>query len=249
MGNPFASYFASGPRIIRRGCIAGLAIGALVGACANTDQNLERQKLLDELDAASSNKPAQCKPHIVESCYDGPEGTSGRGICKDGTRKCSEDAIWGQCGGQVLPVKELCNRKDDDCDGIIDNDFEREGASCTIGKADCKTSGTWKCNPDGLGTTCDAPPPTIKAEVCDGEDNDCDGVIDEDIPGTGVACQTSKPGVCAPGLMQCLGGRVQCVANIQPSQEICNKLDDDCNNVVDDDCLTPEEAAKLSGKK
>lgn len=248
MGNPSASSFAFGTGILRRGCLAGLAIGAFVGACANSDQTLERQRLLEELNSAGTNKPAQCKPQILESCYDGPQGTSGRGLCKDGTRKCSDDAVWGQCGGQVLPAKELCNRKDDDCDGVVDNDFEREGATCTVGKGDCKTSGYWKCNADGLGTTCDAPAPVVKAEVCDGVDNDCDDKIDEDVPGTGVACQTGKPGVCAPGLMQCLGGRVQCVANVQPSQEICNNVDDDCNNVVDDKCLTADEAAKL-GKK
>ncbi|PCC75086.1 hypothetical protein SAMN02745121_03707 [Nannocystis exedens] len=91
MGNPAASFFAFGTGILRRGCLAGLAIGAFVGACANTDQNLERQRLLDELNSAGS-KPAQCKPKILESCYDGPQGTSGRGLCKDGTRTCSDDA-------------------------------------------------------------------------------------------------------------------------------------------------------------
>lgn len=234
--------------LIGRACLAGLFGGAIFGACANTDQNLEKQRLLDELNAAGTKKAAECKPGIVEACYNGPDGTAGRGQCRGGNRTCSSDAIWGACTGEVGPKKETCNRVDDDCDGITDNDFEREGATCSIGTGSCKSSGTWSCNKDGLGATCNAPPPKSEAERCDGQDNDCDGLIDEDTPGSGQACQTGKPGVCAQGLMKCLGGQMQCAQNQQPSQEICNGIDDDCNNAADDRCLTPEDAAKL-GKK
>ena len=245
MGNPSSEVLSSGA-LLRRVCTAGLFGGLLIGACAGTDQNVERQRLLDEVNAAGNNKPAQCRPGIVEACYNGAPGTSGRGICKGGNRTCSADAAWGACSGEVQPRKETCNRTDDDCDGIVDNNFERDGASCTIGTGQCKTSGTWRCKEDGSGTTCDAPMPQTQPEKCDGIDNDCDGQIDEDVPGTGVACATGKPGVCADGLNKCLGGQMQCAQNIQPSQEICNQKDDDCNNDVDDRCLTSEEAAKLN---
>jgi len=232
--------------LIARACLTGLFGGVLVGACTGTDANLEKQRLLDELNAAGTNKPAQCKPGIVEACYSGAEGTGGRGMCRGGNRTCDDNAQWGACTGEVLPKKETCNRADDDCDGITDNNFERDGASCTIGAGSCKTSGTWTCNADGLGTTCNAPPPKSEPERCDGQDNDCDNQVDEDVPGTGGVCQTGKPGVCAAGVMKCLGGTMQCAASRPPSQEICNGLDDDCNNAIDDRCLTTEEAAKLN---
>ncbi|MDC3956854.1 hypothetical protein [Polyangium jinanense] len=33
--------------------------------------------------------------------------------------------------------------------------------------------------------------------------NDCDGIIDDDNPGGGVACTTPLPGICASGTLQC----------------------------------------------
>jgi hypothetical protein len=38
------------------------------------------------------------------------------------------------------------------------------------------------------------------------------------------------------------------VQNIKPGPEICNKLDDNCNGDVDEDCVSAEAAKKqLSG--
>ncbi|MCB9569741.1 MAG: putative metal-binding motif-containing protein [Myxococcales bacterium] len=226
--------------------VAGLVTGGAIGACANTDQNLEKQRLLDELGKAGSGKPAQCKPGAKEPCYTGAEGTAGRGLCKQGTHSCGDDASWGACEGEVIPHPELCNRADDDCDGVVDNDFERDGAICFIGTGSCKTQGVWHCSKDGAKAVCDAPPPPSTPEICDGLDNNCNGQIDEgDFPGEGAECSTGKPGVCEKGVKKCAGGRIQCVQNIQESPEVCNGLDDDCNNQVDDNCLSPEAAAKV----
>lgn len=60
-----------------------------------------------------------CAPGEKVSCYDGPMGTEGIGICKGGQRTCAADgAGYGACEGQVLPKQELCSTaEDDDCDG------------------------------------------------------------------------------------------------------------------------------------
>ena len=70
----------------------------------------------------------ECTPCEEEtiSCYEGPEGTEGIGICTSGTktRTCDSEGQWGQygeCTGAVYPSEEICDELDNDCDGIIDN--------------------------------------------------------------------------------------------------------------------------------
>jgi hypothetical protein len=66
------------------------------------------------------------------ACYDGPEGTADRGVCRRGVRLCNADGRgWGACAGQVRPEAEVCNGFDDDCNGQTDEDLGE--TACMVG--------------------------------------------------------------------------------------------------------------------
>jgi hypothetical protein len=131
---------------------------------------------------------------------------------------------WQNCTAPQ-PTGEICNGLDDDCDGFVDDGVPTGGAcsanGCT-GQLVC-TGGTWVCN---------APTPTT--EICDGVDNDCNGLIDD---GVTRACSSA----CGTGQEQCVFSNDgdptndwQSCSAPQPSPEVCNGVDDDCNGAVDD---------------
>ena len=72
-------------------------------------------------------------------------------------------------------------------------------------------------------------------EICNGVDDDCDGVIDEDQP-----MRSCGVGACARTMPSCVGGTDTACAPFAPSAEVCNGLDDDCNGMVDEN-LMPQQ--------
>ena len=131
---------------------------------------------------------------------------------------------------------EVCNGVDDDCDMRTDegltapSNFCNPNGNCAGTGATCGGASGWVCNyPSGA----DIP------EQCDGEDDDCDGRVDETFTGLGGSCTRGSQGVCrTTGTVVCDGtGATRCNAPTPPTPatgESCNNLDDDCDGRTDE---------------
>jgi len=186
---------------------------------------------------------------LREACYGGPAETPGVGPCRSGTRECVGGGWAPSCPGEVLPVTELCNGDDDDCDGETDEDFE-VGRICGAGVGACLTAGRRVCLADGTGAECDAVPGEPTEEVCSGRDDDCDGEEDETDDGERITrpCYTGPEGTagvgeCREGGQRCRAGGwyESCDGEVHPAEEdeVCNGLDEDCDGETDNGTAPP----------
>ncbi|MCB9537575.1 MAG: hypothetical protein H6704_15095 [Myxococcales bacterium] len=138
---------------------------------------------------------------IGRACLD----RSADGCARTGTLQCVSPAR-SACVPDPDP-REQCNGRDDDCDGAYDEGFAL-GEACEVGVGVCVRAGVTIClGPDEVA--CGAVPGPPEGEVCNGLDDDCDGVADEELgpaEGIGAPCTVGVGACTREGTTICPAG-------------------------------------------
>ena len=199
---------------------------------------------------------------------EGAGSNCGIGPCAGGIATCNMagDGLW--CPLEQLASTELCDGLDNDCDGKVDTDDDSldipacektEGVCAGMKKAitHCKDGEWLECTDIDYAAMSDAYEEEVE-KSCDGLDNDCDGLIDDDfeltllngemVKGIGESCGV---GVCLGGLTVCApnGLETLCTTENLATQELCDAVDNDCDgklNLADTDldkeyCTFPDQ--------
>jgi hypothetical protein len=156
------------------------------------------------------------------------------GICDPGGLQCGE-CNDGNSAIHPGAADAVCNGVDENCDGTPDDEYITTPTSCGVGECAGNT-GQLECRGGAEVNTCD---PFAGAapddSVCNGLNDDCDDLTDEDYVTTPTTCGV---GECAgnTGQLECRGGAEvdTCDPFAGAVGEACDGKDNDCDGVIDD---------------
>jgi hypothetical protein len=212
--------------------------GSTTGGSGGTDCASQAEKC-DGLDNNCNSMKDEGDPEGGVAC----DVPGKLGECKLGTTHCVNGTV--KCVQNTTAIPEVCDGKDNNCDGIPDNPpFDDDtGNQCQTGEMGVCAAGTVTCV--NGATKCVRNLQPSATETCNGLDDNCDGTTDEGSPGAGMSCTVVIGGVpnkgeCAVGVTGCgANGQLDCIQQNQATSELCDNKDNDCNGSIDDNVSLP----------
>jgi hypothetical protein len=165
-----------------------------------------------------------------------------------------DEGLLNACGTCGAPPAEICgDGLDNNCDGTIDetsagchcdgrtNQPCYSGPPQTLGVGVCR-GGRADCMPDGNWGPCRGEV-LPSEEICDGLDNNCNGLVDEGVRNACGECDAETPEEVCDGLDNNCNGLIDefllLICGVCPGDEgveECNGFDDNCDGRVDEGC-------------
>ena len=203
----------------QNGVCSGL-VKVCVGVAGWQDPNLNTVASYEALETICDGLDNDCDGTVDE---DQGSTTCGLGPCETTIENCV-GGVDQTCEPLAVDVPEICDLVDNDCDGSVDEDL---GAT-TCGMGPCVT--TVENCVAGIDQICE-PLDLDVPESCDLVDNDCDGVVDEDLGST-----TCGLGPCETTIENCVAGVDQTCEPLDVDvPESCDLVDNDCDGAVDEE--------------
>jgi hypothetical protein len=192
-------------------------------------------------DAVCNGLDDDCDGSVDEDYSNSPTACGVGACAATGVLHCLAGAEVDSCQPSLPGADDsVCNGLDDDCDGSVDEEYVASATSC--GEGVCRATGLLECLSGMVVDSCQPDVPAAADTVCDGLDEDCDGLVDEEF--SPQSCSTGQLGTCSAGTTSCDAGTELCEADQLPVTEICDDgLDNDCDGDTD----FPDDASCTAG--